>query len=154
MGRRGSDLPSSAGRAGPGPAAKIGKGADVDHRHLFHRPGPRVVPLPCNRRGFPGGGCLEHAGGGGPSRPGEDTVRPRNEIGIAIDPSHGSERATLRAAERSTRPVFVTRAPAAAPVNPPRNLSAALPERGFGEAEPRAFPGADLPWALDAARTL
>ena len=98
-------------------------GDRLERLHLFHRLGLRVVQLTYNRRNFLGDGCLEHAGDGGLSRLGEDAVRLMNEIGIAIDLSHCGERATLRAAELSTRPVFVTHANAAALVDTPRNKS-------------------------------
>ena len=98
-------------------------GDRLDRLHFFHRLGLRIVQLTYNRRNFLGDGCLEHANDGGLSRLGEDAVRLMNEIGIAIDLSHTGERATLRAAELSTRPVFVTHANAAALVNTPRNKS-------------------------------
>ena len=98
-------------------------GDRLDRLRLFHRLGLRVVQPTYNRRNFLGDGCLEHANDGGLSRLGEDAVRLMNEIGIAIDLSHTGERATLRAAELSTRPVFVTHANAAALVNTPRNKS-------------------------------
>ena len=98
-------------------------GDRLDRLHLFHRLGLRVMQLTYNRRNFLGDGCLEHANDGGLSRLGEDAVRLMNELGIAVDLSHVGERATLRAAELATGPVFITHANAHALVKTPRNKS-------------------------------
>lgn len=98
-------------------------GDRLDRLPFFHRLGLRVVQLTYNRRNFLGDGCLEHENDGGLSRLGEDAVPLMNELGIAIDLSHVGEKATLRTAELTTRPVFITHANAHALVKTPRNKS-------------------------------
>ena len=98
-------------------------GDRLDRLRFFRRLGLRIVQLTYNRRNFLGDGCLEHANDGGLSRLGEDAVPLMNELGIAIDLSHVGEKATLRTAELSRRPVFITHANAHALVKTPRNKS-------------------------------
>ena len=98
-------------------------GDRLDRLPFFQRLGLRILQLTYNQRNFLGDGCLEHANDGGLSRLGEDAVPLQNELGIAIDLSHVGERATLRTAELTTRPVLITHANAAALVKTPRNKS-------------------------------
>ena len=95
---------------------------NLDRIALFHRLGVRVMQLTYNRRNYLGDGCLEPEDGG-LSDLGVAAVGVMNELGVAVDLSHVGKRATLKAAEVSTKPVFITHANAEAVVASPRNKS-------------------------------
>ena len=89
---------------------------------FFHRLGVRVMQLTYNRRNYLGDGCLEPEDGG-LSDLGIAAVGVMNQLGVAVDLSHVGRRATLKAAEVSTKPVLITHANAEAVVASPRNKS-------------------------------
>ena len=95
---------------------------NLDRIALFHRLGVRVMQLTYNRRNFLGDGCLEPEDGG-LSDLGVEAVGVMNHVGVAVDLSHVGKRATLKAAEVSTKPVLITHSNAEAVVASPRNKS-------------------------------
>lgn len=92
----------------------------LDRLMLLHRLGLRVIQLTYNQRNFLADGCLEPEDGG-LSALGNEAVRRMNEIGIAVDLSHCSDRTTIMAAEASTKPVLITHSCARAVANWERN---------------------------------
>ena len=96
---------------------------NLERLGFFRRLGIRVMQITYNRRNCLGDGCVEQSNDGGLSSLGEVAVKQMNELGIAIDLSHVGERATLQAAELSTKPVLITHANASALVEVPRNKS-------------------------------
>jgi membrane dipeptidase len=113
---------------------------------LFHRLGQRVSQLTYNERNRLGSGCHDPQDQG-LTELGREIVATMNRVGIAVDVSHCSERTTLEAIERSSRPVLVTHANASALAPHPRNKSdreiRALARRGgvMGITTVRAFVG-------------
>ena len=95
---------------------------DLDRLYLFHKLGLRVMQITYNYRNFLGDGCLETEASG-LSVLGRDAVRLMNELGIAIDLSHVSERTSFDVIELSEKPVLATHANARALVDLPRNKS-------------------------------
>ena len=82
-------------------------GDNLDRLILVHRLGLRVIQLTYNKRNFVADGCLEPQDGG-LSGFGRDAVRRMNEIGIAVDLSHCSDRTAIMTAEVSSKPVLIT----------------------------------------------
>jgi membrane dipeptidase len=113
---------------------------------LFHGLGQRVSQLTYNERNRLGSGCRDPQDQG-LTELGCEMVAAMNRVGIAVDVSHCSERTTLEAIERSTRPVLVTHANCSALTPHPRNKSdrviRALARRGgvMGITTVRAFVG-------------
>jgi membrane dipeptidase len=82
-------------------------GDRLDRLVLFHRLGLRITQPTYNKRTFLADGCLE-PGNAGLSAPGRAAVRRMNEVGIALDLSHSSDRAPLDAAEVTSKPILIT----------------------------------------------
>ncbi len=95
---------------------------DLDRLYLFHKIGLRIMQITYNYRNLLGDGCLETEPSG-LSVLGRDAVRLMNELGIAIDLSHVSERTSFDVIELSDKPVLATHANARALVDLPRNKS-------------------------------
>lgn len=93
---------------------------NLDRLILLHRLGLRVIQLTYNKRNFLADGCLEPEDGG-LSAFGREAVRRMNEIGIAVDLSHCSDRTAIMAAEASSKPVLITHSCARAVANWERN---------------------------------
>jgi membrane dipeptidase len=94
----------------------------IDRLALLHRTGLRIMQLTYNTRNFLGDGCIEPVDGG-LSALGYRAIGLMNELGIAIDLSHCSERTTVMAAEASTKPVLITHCGAKGVANWQRNKS-------------------------------
>ncbi len=113
----------------------------------FYGLGQRVSQLTYNDRCRLGSGCQDRQDVGLTDF-GRQVVTEMNRVGMAIDVSHCSEKATLEAIDRSARPVLVTHANCHTLAAHPRNKSDAvirsLAARGgvMGIAAVRAFLGA------------
>jgi len=97
-------------------------GEQIDRVALFHTLGIRVIQLTYNEANLIGDGCLEKRNAG-LSELGLAMVDEMNRVGIAIDLSHCAPQTCLDAAERSSKPVFLTHANANAVIKRPRNKS-------------------------------
>lgn len=86
---------------------------NLDRLLLLHRLGLRIMQPTYNYRTFLADGCLE-PNDGGLSALGRDAVRRMNELGIAVDMSHSSNRSTIMAAEVSSQPILITHTGASA----------------------------------------
>ena len=95
-------------------------GDNLERLMLLHRLGLRVIQLTYNKRNFLADGCLEPEDGG-LSAFGREAVQQMNEIGIAVDLSHCSDRTAIMAAEVSSKPVLITHSCARAVANWERN---------------------------------
>ena len=107
--------------------------ADPSRIETFRQLGVRIMQLTYNNRSIFGDGCLE-PGNAGLSKAGHDAVRKMNEIGVAVDLSHGGYRTTSEAIEASTKPVLITHSGCAAvyahPRSKPDEILKALANRG------------------------
>lgn len=79
----------------------------VDDVNLFWNLGQRISQLTYNRQNLIASGSTDRADGG-ISDFGADIVQRMNEVGMAVDVSHCSDRTTLDACELSKRPVLIT----------------------------------------------
>ena len=119
----------------------------VEDVPLFYSLGQRVSQLTYNDRCRLGSGCRDPHDEG-LTVFGRQVVGEMNRVGMAVDLSHCSERTTLDAIDRSSRPVLVTHSNCRALASHPRNKSdaaiRALAARGgvMGIAAVRAFLGA------------
>lgn len=113
---------------------------------LFYGLGQRVSQLTYNDRCRLGSGCRDPQDEGLTDF-GRQVVSEMNRVGMAIDLSHCSEKTTLAAIDRSSRPALVTHSNCRALASHPRNKSdaeiRALAARGgvMGIAAVRAFLG-------------
>ena len=98
-------------------------GNRLERVHAFHAMGLRIAQLTYNEANLVADGCMETRDGGGLTAFGRDLVRVMNEVGIAIDLSHCSERTGREAAAASSRPVLLTHANAKAIDDRVRNKS-------------------------------
>jgi membrane dipeptidase len=85
----------------------------------FHQEGQRVSQLTYNEKNRLGCGC-KVAVDGGLSPYGAEIIRAMNQVGMAVDVSHCSERTSLDACAVSERPVLITHANCRALVAQPR----------------------------------
>ena len=95
---------------------------NLDRLNVLHRLGLRILQLTYNKRNFLADGCLE-PDDGGLSAFGCDAVRRMNELGIAVDLSHCSDRTAIMAVEVSSKPVLITHSGARAVADWQRNCS-------------------------------
>lgn len=95
---------------------------NLDRIVFLHRLGLRIMQPSYNTRTFLADGCLEPEDGG-LSALGKQAIKRMNEVGIAVDMSHSSERSTIMAAEVGERPILITHVGAKAVANLQRNKS-------------------------------
>ena len=88
---------------------------------LFYELGVRQVLLAYNRNNEAAGGCIDNDSGLTPY--GRDLVKIMNQLGILVDASHTSERATLEMMELSQTPVIFSHSNCRALCSHPRNLT-------------------------------
>jgi len=81
--------------------------AEILRIGLFHGLGARIMQLTYNGRSLFGDGCLE-PGNAGLSRLGYEAVERMNEIGVAVDLSHASQRTTAETIAASSKPVLIS----------------------------------------------
>ena len=86
---------------------------NLDRLLLLQRLGLRIMQPTYNYRTFLADGCLE-LNDGGLSALGREAIRRMNELGIAVDMSHSSDRSTIMAAETSNMPILITHTGASA----------------------------------------
>ena len=96
-------------------------GGGVEMVETFHRLGVRSMNLAYNQAELAADGCMEPRGGG-LSTFGRQVVAEMNRLGVLLDLSHTSHRATMEAMELSTAPVAFTHSNANAVYRHPRNL--------------------------------
>lgn len=89
----------------------------------FHAMGLRVAQLTYNEANLAGEGCMETRADAGLTRFGHELVAAMNDVGVAIDLSHCSEKTGRDAASASRRPVLLTHANAKALHDRVRNKS-------------------------------
>lgn len=82
---------------------------DIGLVQVLHRLGLRFMQLSYNNQSLLATGCYE-AEDTGLTRMGRAVVAEMNRVGMVIDMSHSSERSTLEAIARSTRPIAITHA--------------------------------------------
>lgn len=98
-----------------------------------HSMGLRVMQMTYQKRNLLADGCGEQ-NDAGVSRFGLDAIRVMNEVGIAIDLSHASDRTMIQTIEASEKPVFFSHSNARSLIDHPRNVPdeylRALADRG------------------------
>jgi membrane dipeptidase len=97
-------------------------GQDLTRLEMFHRMGLRVMIPAYNARTSLADGCLEPSNSG-LSRMGKKWVEECNRLGITIDCTHTSERATMDIFENTQRPVIFTHSNPKALFDNPRNIT-------------------------------
>lgn len=106
---------------------------DVGRIETFRQLGVRIMQITYNNRNTLGDGCLE-PGNAGLSRAGIGVVHKMNDLGIAVDLSHGGYRTTAEAIAISSKPVLISHAGCAAvyphPRNKPDEILKSLADRG------------------------
>lgn len=80
---------------------------EISRIDLFHGLGARIMQLTYNGRSLYGDGCLE-PGNAGLSRLGHEAVARMNDVGVAVDLSHASQRTTAEAIAVSSKPVLIS----------------------------------------------
>lgn len=88
---------------------------------LFYELGVRQILLAYNRNNAAAGGCIDNDLGLTPY--GRDLVKGMNRLGILVDASHTSERATLEMMELSQTPVIFSHSNCRALCAHPRNIT-------------------------------
>jgi membrane dipeptidase len=96
-------------------------GGEVHMVETFARLGVRSMNLAYNQAELAADGCMEPRGGG-LSTFGRQVIAEMNRLGVLLDLSHTSHRATMEAMELSTAPVAFTHSNANAIYSHPRNL--------------------------------
>jgi membrane dipeptidase len=81
--------------------------ADISRIDLFCGLGARIMQLTYNGRSLFGDGCLE-PGNAGLSRLGHEAIERMNDVGVAVDLSHASQRTTAEAIAVSSKPVLIS----------------------------------------------
>ena len=99
----------------------------------FRKLGVRIMQLTYNNRSIFGDGCLE-PGNAGLSKAGIAAIKKMNEVGVAVDLSHGGYRTTSDGITQSAKPVLISHSGCAAvyphPRNKPDDILRSLADRG------------------------
>lgn len=98
-------------------------GGDAGQVEVFRRLGVRQMLLAYNLDNAASGGC--HGSGVGLTAFGRDVIREMNRVGMMLDLSHMSERASLEALNETSRPAVFSHSNAKALWNHGRNITAA-----------------------------
>jgi membrane dipeptidase len=87
----------------------------------FRKLGVRIMQLTYNNRSIFGDGCLDPSNTG-LSKTGIDAVKKMNELGIALDLSHGGYRTISEGIAQSSKPVLISHSGCAGVYAHPRNV--------------------------------